>query len=333
MKFTQREYELLIYLLELGNWVVDANADRDDNDLEPFQMVAQKIMQMAVDDGHADLVELSEGKWLPSEAIDSALGEAITECLEDTFWPGLARRLALRDLERERRGLPETLDDEDLDLWMSHEMGWREEFSEYGIERLTVGPATVPVAGAMMPREIYELKIQLLGIHPPIWRRVRVPSDITLEDLHDVFQVVMGWEDCHLFSFLGHDGVYAPKEDVGPGQSFSLQTAVCQLISGEDSVMQYNYDFGDGWEHRVTLFKTHEWDAAASLPTCVAGRRACPPEDCGGVPGYYRLLEVLEDPQDEEHESIKEWLGGSFDPDQFSKEAVNTALATEFQDY
>jgi Plasmid pRiA4b ORF-3-like protein len=182
----------------------------------------------------------------------------------------------------------------------------------------------------MAPAEII-LKITLRGIRPPVWRRVRVSSDITLRVLHQVIQEAMGWYDSHLHEFEVSSRRYGePSEDVWPGmqRTFSengvkLDTLVDQGVKR----FRYLYDFGDGWEHEVAIEKVGPLDPDQQYPSLITGKRACPPEDCGGVPGYYRLLDVLADPSDEEHAELTEWVGDNFDPERFDAAAIDATFA------
>jgi len=182
----------------------------------------------------------------------------------------------------------------------------------------------------MEPVEIV-LKITLRGIRPPVWRRVRVASDMTLRMLHQVIQEAMGWEDAHLHEFeVGKRRYGEPSDDLWPGmeRTFSengvrLGTLVDQGVTR----FRYVYDFGDDWEHAVVIEKVGPLDPEQQYPSLITGKRACPPEDCGGVYGYYRLLEVLANPSDEEHAELTEWVGGEFDPERLDTERISRALA------
>ncbi|MGH9654149.1 MAG: plasmid pRiA4b ORF-3 family protein [Bryobacteraceae bacterium] len=180
---------------------------------------------------------------------------------------------------------------------------------------------------AAPPLEIYQIKVTLLGTKPPIWRRVLVPKTITLEQLHDVLQLAMGWYDCHLHEFrAGHDRFGAPDPDdepMGmPAAKDERKVPVSRVLARAGAKMSYTYDFGDTWEHAILLEKRLPADASVHYPVCIGGKRACPPEDCGGIYGFYNLLEILGDPEHEEHEEMLEWAG-EFDPEAFSVDEVN----------
>ncbi len=187
-----------------------------------------------------------------------------------------------------------------------------------------------------MPRRVtYQLRIVLKGTKPPIWRRVLVPPSLPLDRLHRVIQESMGWLDEHLHMFVDGRQTYAVPNPWGddwtlPGAPKTLaegKVQVGQLLKRERDWIRYEYDFGDGWEHRITLQKILPYDPSVSLPACTGGRRNCPPEDCGGVWGYYDKLEILRDPDHPEHKEIKEWMGEDFDPDEFDVDEANAGLA------
>ncbi len=178
---------------------------------------------------------------------------------------------------------------------------------------------------------LYQLKIALTGSNPPVWRRVVVRSDMSLDRLHNVIQEVMGWTDSHLHQFVVGNTYYGiPDPDMrgfGRDTLNEKRYTVAQLAPAVKSKFVYEYDFGDDWLHKVVLEKILPPDPEFQHPACLAGKNACPPEDCGGIPGYYNLLEVLADPGDPEHESMKDWLGYDFDPTQFDLEYANDVLS------
>lgn len=168
------------------------------------------------------------------------------------------------------------------------------------------------------------LRIELLTIDPPIWRQVCVPQDLSLGDLHTVIQIAMGWQNCHLHNFvLQGERIGMPDEEF-PDIRDEQEVFVDDVFSHEGASLTYEYDFGDGWQHRITC----QGPASAKDEplTVVDGQRACPPEDCGGVPGYYHLLECLSDPNHLEHEDMADWLGGDFDAEALDLEEANALL-------
>jgi hypothetical protein len=173
---------------------------------------------------------------------------------------------------------------------------------------------------------IYQIKVTLKHIRPPIWRRLQVPADIKLGKLHRVLQDVMGWYDSHLHQFrIGREYFGKPDPEF-PGEIKNERNVRLDEVAAEGDTVIYEYDFGDGWEHETKIEKVLPAEKNRRYPACLAGKRACPPEDCGGPPGYERLLEVLRDPKHEEHEEMREWIGGDFDPEAFDLDAVNEVL-------
>lgn len=183
-------------------------------------------------------------------------------------------------------------------------------------------------------KSTYQLKVTLVGIKPPIWRRILIPSNIRLSELHRVLQVVMGWENYHLHQFVSggvmygtHEGDFSLEMDVENEAKYKLN----QLLESEKEAMKYEYDFGDSWEHKIVLEKILPYGKDQQLPRCIKGKRACPPEDCGGVWGYQEMLDLLKHPEDPEYEERMEWLGGDFDPEAFDVEEINERLVGYFK--
>jgi hypothetical protein len=182
------------------------------------------------------------------------------------------------------------------------------------------------------PQEIYQIKVTLLGMTPPIWRRLLVPAAMTLKQLHDVLQVAMGWEDCHMHDFrIGETRFGEPDPDdrlMGLPATANERTArLFSVLGRAGAEAVYSYDFGDGWEHSIAVEKVLPTEPGLAYPTCTGGKRHGPPEDCGGVPGYFNLLEALRDPGHDDHEEMLEWVDEDFDPETFSVDDVNRSLA------
>ena len=171
---------------------------------------------------------------------------------------------------------------------------------------------------------IYQIKISLEHIKPRIWRRVLVVGDTKLGKLHDIVQAAMGWDDCHLHEFIiGHDRYGTPD---APGDLKNEHRITLEKILNQGDKFIYEYDFGDGWRHTLKIEKILPAENGQRYPRCLAGEHACPPEDCGGIPGYMRMLEILNNPGDEEYEEMLEWAGEDFDPEAFDLDAINQAL-------
>lgn len=181
-------------------------------------------------------------------------------------------------------------------------------------------------------RVLYQFKITLLGTRPPIWRRILV-TDGTLDDLHEHIQTAMGWTNSHLHQFEIRGRIYGDPEllDDGFGDiEFvdSLETKLSDMVSGKRRLkkFKYMYDFGDGWEHEIEFEGIVPAESGKKYPGCIDGKRACPPEDVGGVWGYPEFLEAIRNPQHEEHESYLEWIGSEFDPEAFNAVEATKAM-------
>lgn len=188
----------------------------------------------------------------------------------------------------------------------------------------------VPAPNKEAAKATYQLKVTLRESKPPIWRRIQVPGSITLVKLHRVMQVVMGWEDYHLHQYIV-DGVYYGTKDpefevMGTETVNERGVKLYQIAPDVGSRFVYEYDFGDGWQHQVVVEKLLPAKAGATYPVCIAGKRACPLEDVGGVWGYQDFLQVINNPSHPEREEMLEWAGGEFDPEVFNLEEVNDAL-------
>ena len=175
--------------------------------------------------------------------------------------------------------------------------------------------------------KIYRLKIVLNDIKPLIWRRFIVDADIKLPDLHKVIQTVMGWTNTHLHQFMIKGDYYsAPDEDSMSEYIDYRKTLLSQVVNQEGMEFTYEYDFGDSWEHTITLEKILSKDQNKYCPVCLDGERSCPPEDCGSSIGYKHLLEVLRNPAHEEYAELSEWVGDYFESEEFDIEIVNKLL-------
>jgi hypothetical protein len=174
---------------------------------------------------------------------------------------------------------------------------------------------------------IYQLKISLNYVKPPIWRRFLVQSDIKLPDLHKVIQTVMGWTNSHLNQFIIDDVFYCePSEDYDMDYKDYRRVRLNQVINSEKQKFLYEYDFGDSWEHTLLLEKILPADKSVDYPICIDGKRNCPPEDCGGSGGYEELLKIIKNPRHKEHNDMIEWLGDEFDPEEFDIDFINESL-------
>ena len=173
---------------------------------------------------------------------------------------------------------------------------------------------------------IFQFKITLQHIEPPIWRRV-LTNDCSLDEFHDIIQVCMGWEDEHMHAFVIEGEQYTAIDGADSYEyRDSCSVRISDLVEQESVRFRYDYDFGDDWNHIIDIEKTLPVEEGVRYPRCVDGKRACPPEDCGGPYGYPYFLDKIQDPEHEEHEETLEWVGGEFDPEGFDLEEINQEL-------
>lgn len=185
-----------------------------------------------------------------------------------------------------------------------------------------------------MSHIVYQLRLTLSGSEPPIWRSIQVLGGTNLSDLHDIVQAAMGWKNEHFYQFIINDRCYGDAE-LGSGDS-RVDAAVItlgQLVKRPKATFLYEYDFSDGWEHEIFVEKIRPLGDGdpEDFPICIGGENACPPEDCGGIFGYYELLSVL---HDESHPAYAELHRqyGAIDPARFDIEHANDLLQTLFYD-
>ena len=175
---------------------------------------------------------------------------------------------------------------------------------------------------------VYQLDVRLAYIEPPIWRRIVVSGQVTLFHLHRMLQVVMGWENYHLHQFIvGTTSYGEPDPEYDDGMKDDRRVRLQKIAREKGDSFIYEYDFGDGWRHVITVENIVPETQDMFVPRCLDGARACPPEDCGGIGGYEHLLEALRDRRHPEHKGLRRWVGAHYDPELFSLQAVNSALA------
>ncbi len=174
---------------------------------------------------------------------------------------------------------------------------------------------------------VYRLRVELADVRPSVWREVLVPAEITLHRLHRVLQDVMGWNDCHLHRFEIGDAFYGALdlEDIFDVRD-ERKARLCDAVHAAAARFVYVYDFGDHWTHEITVEGISAADPSLAAPICLAGERACPPEDVGGPGGYDELLSVLRNPRHPEFKHLRAWAGESFDPEVFDTKSVNARL-------
>ena len=170
------------------------------------------------------------------------------------------------------------------------------------------------------------LKVTLKGTRPPIWRRILVPESMTLGGLSEAILAAMGWIGGHLHAFDVRGSQYGD-----PATADERRAKLKALLESGVKRFGYTYDFGDGWEHTISVEKTEDRVPGQVYPACVAGARKCPPEDCGGPWGYVELLDILADPDHPERKERLEWIGEDFDPEEFDVAKADKRLATRFK--
>jgi pRiA4b ORF-3-like protein len=159
---------------------------------------------------------------------------------------------------------------------------------------------------------------------------------MTLAQLHYILQAAMGWQDCHLHEFrVGRQriGIPDPSDRLmgGTGCINEKKVRVSEILNKPGAKAEYTYDFGDSWEHGIVLEKVLAPEPGLAAPSCADGKLHGPPEDCGGLGGFYNLLGAIRDPSHKEHKDLLEWIGGSFDPESFSPAEVNQVLDRMFR--
>lgn len=178
------------------------------------------------------------------------------------------------------------------------------------------------------PAALLQLRIELDGVNPPVWRVVLVPESIPLDRLHRVIQIAMGWQDSHLHEFIIGEvryGIPDPEWDA-PGSLVSEKGVPLAKALGSGKRFRYTYDFGDGWEHTLMVEGRGAAPDSPSQARCLSGENACPPEDVGGPPGYEAFLRAIADPGHDQHQDMLDWCGGGFDAGDFDLQVVNKKL-------
>jgi hypothetical protein len=179
-----------------------------------------------------------------------------------------------------------------------------------------------------MPDKLYQLHIELEEIKPPIWRRFAVKSDITLDRLHDVIQIVMGWTDSHAHGFVIEGKRYVENPESEEDGINEAAVSLCDVVKKKGIEFTYIYDYGDDWEHRLKVEKANvPYDRRHGPLFCLEGRGACPPEDVGGVSGFKEFCKAMSNKAHPSHEEYCDWYGEeSFERDRFDVDDVNLSL-------
>ena len=174
------------------------------------------------------------------------------------------------------------------------------------------------------------LRIEIEDISPLIWRRISVRTSINLDKLHEVIQLTMGWHNSHLWMFTAHDRNYSiliPNDDMWNERiSDATKTKLSALLTSGTGEINYVYDFGDNWQHRIIVESVKAAEAEKPYPQFVGGERRCPPKDCGGVPGYYDFLKKIASKQGKKRKAALDWYGGPYDPNDIDERQIAVAL-------
>jgi hypothetical protein len=200
------------------------------------------------------------------------------------------------------------------------------------------GPKSASHNGSRAGGLIYELKITLLYLNPPIWRRVQVASETPLNELHAILQMTMGWSNSHLHQFAIRKGRHVQfikmnsmddlfDELESESDLNENEVTLAGILPKVKAAMTYEYDFGDGWQHEIIVERIFSPDQDVQYPRCVGGENACPPDDVGGPPGYADFAIAVMNPRHPQHREMLDWAGGKFDPFKFDVEQVNKLLA------
>lgn len=183
----------------------------------------------------------------------------------------------------------------------------------------------------MATRPVFQFKITLQDTNPPIWRRIQISDLCSFWDLHVAIQDAMGWWDYHLHHFELKHPIEESKQYMGipddegfddtlntlPGWDYKVRDFL-----RDNQTFTYTYDYGDNWLHLIEYEGEYPKQAKVKYPICVAGERACPPEDVGGIPGYERFIQIITTPRHSERKSLLEWVGGKYDPNKFNLKKV-----------
>lgn len=280
-------------------------------------------------------VQFADGIAALFASIAEGGGAVHVDVAQEYVWSTLTARYILDDATDEQLRHLREATDRDVSRAIAElvTLGALAE-GETGSETLRLTPSAAQVLRARFGlvttgEQVAQIKITLLDNDPPVWRRVLVPATIRLDRLDRVIQAAMGWTNSHLHMFIHPTGHYGtPDPDLLMHDE--KQATLRDLAGSEGDAFGYEYDFGDSWEHEIRLEKLLPAEPGARYPDCVAGAGACPPEDCGGTPGYAQLIETLADPDHPDHDDMLSWMGidkgTDLDPAHFDPADANRRL-------
>lgn len=264
------------------------------------------LFSTAFDDGVA---------WLFDRLARSGGSMTLADAGEDA-WQTLSPRFRLDALSDPQRSHVREQTDRDVsravDLLVALGALRRDEPGAVSLTPLAHWAVRRPYTIAKVGQPVAVLRVTLVDSQPPIWRRLLVPANIRLDRLHDVIQAAMGWEDYHLHAFTDGTDRYGrldDDDDAELGHRDERAVPLSRILGPNTGPLRYEYDFGDSWEHDIVLEAVVAATAEDRYPSCVAGERAGPPEDCGGIGGYEELQRALADPHHPDHEHLREWVG------------------------
>lgn len=173
---------------------------------------------------------------------------------------------------------------------------------------------------------VFEIIISLQETSPLVWRKILTHEFIELDELHMLIQITMGWENRHLYDFNINNKIYTDSESAFEMNAMAADgLQLCDVLEDAKKFI-YTYDFGDNWVHEIKISKIIDHDPRMNYPACTAGENACPPEDCGGIPGFGNLKSILAGKESEEKNELLTWLGGFYNPTTFDPNFVNRYL-------
>ncbi|MEU2614514.1 plasmid pRiA4b ORF-3 family protein [Micromonospora sp. NPDC007271] len=317
-----------ILLIDADQWPEAREAFRSDLRAGGVDVIEEKMRPV---DFRRALEDALDARAEHDRVDPEPPGELVDE--EGPSYPVLALLLRswIRALPASPRGKRGRLHDGELDVAsMSALLDLLQPAGRGGGVPAQRRPASLPAKRKKSdgPAPIYQIKVGLRGARPPIWRRLEVPADVSLAQLHKLIQVAFDWQDYHLHVFETPYGSFG-RPDADLGHRAASRVTLEQVAPSAGDKLRYTYDFGDNWEHDILVEKILG-RASVAYPRCTGGRRAAPPEDCGGVWGYAELVEILDDPTHPEHGDRLDWLGlddpADFDPARFDPKAVTEAL-------
>jgi hypothetical protein len=180
--------------------------------------------------------------------------------------------------------------------------------------------------------KLYQVKVTLSEIHPPVWRRLLLSPEIKLGRLHRILQIVMGWEDSHMHRFVQDGRIYCDPRVESDGDVLDERKVLLgNILIEPGGRLIYEYDFGDDWKHELLCEEFVELDTHPPYAICTEGARACPPEDSGGPYAYEDLVRVLKNPRHKDYAEMRAWVGGRFNPETFDAEEINRRLSRELK--